>query len=36
MDILGRDVNFEQKNQTIFYIYNDGTIEKNIITTKKL
>jgi len=28
VDILGRDVKIEQKNQTIFYIYNDGTVEK--------
>ena len=28
VDILGRDIRKEQKNQTIFYIYNDGSVEK--------
>jgi hypothetical protein len=32
-DALGRDVtkNTIQKNQPLFYIYNDGTVEKEII-----
>ena len=29
-DVLGREVN-EKRNTTLFYIYNDGTIEKKII-----
>ena len=29
-DILGREVN-EKRNTTLFYIYNDGTVEKKII-----
>ena len=29
-DILGRPVN-EVKNQLLFYIYNDGTVEKKLI-----
>ena len=30
VDFLGRETNF-RKNEPIFYIYDDGTIEKNII-----
>tara|TARA_B100001758_G_C18411172_1_gene615820 strand:+ start:2945 stop:3922 length:978 start_codon:yes stop_codon:yes gene_type:complete len=30
IDILGREVK-ESKNETLFYIYNDGTVEKRII-----
>ena len=29
-DVLGREVN-EKRNTTLFYIYNDGTVEKKII-----
>jgi len=29
-DILGREVN-ENRNTPLFYIYNDGTVEKKII-----
>ena len=29
-DILGREVN-EKRNTTLFYIYNNGTVEKKII-----
>ena len=29
-DILGREVN-EKRNTPLFYIYNDGTVEKKII-----
>ena len=29
-DILGREVN-KKRNTTLFYIYNDGTVEKKII-----
>lgn len=30
IDVLGRKA-VEQKNKTLFYIYNDGTVEKKII-----
>jgi hypothetical protein len=30
VDILGRNAN-EDKNKPLFYIYNDGTVEKKII-----
>ena len=29
-DLLGREVN-EKRNTPLFYIYNDGTVEKKII-----
>ena len=30
VDILGKEVN-EKRNTPLFYIYNDGTVEKKII-----
>ena len=30
VDVLGREVN-EKRNTPLFYIYNDGTVEKKII-----
>ena len=29
IDLLGREI--KQTNQTLFYIYDDGTVEKKII-----
>ena len=33
-DLLGRDVSFDKKQRVLFFIYDDGTIKKQINTIK--
>jgi len=33
-EVLGRDIKKQGKNQLPFYIYNDGSVEKNYFTEK--
>jgi hypothetical protein len=30
VDVYGREINTLKENQTLFYIYDDGTVEKKI------